>query len=595
MNIGTILQTIIATVLIYLILSLLASEIQENIAALSQLRAKRLRQSIQQMFGESKDNEPLTQLLYSHPNIKSLNQSAFRWLSIVGFSFDVNKNFASMVLFALFLLPVSINFIYQKWDLAIPFLVVYIVLAIATILFENRCPEECRESIGPSYISDPEIFSSTIVSVIKSSTSITTQETLNDGMKALLDIVVTPPNPLPPAKNNPEDPAALVFLNRVAFDSNYNLDEFSKKLKALFNEAQERSSGVFKRNAKGLSLIIGLLLAVSTNADFFNIINRLSRNNQNFSSQLLERIEKTPSTILTQKPQVATEPKAVSDDLLTAQKEEILKLFTSEDILPLGWYLDERSYNKNTDKLLTILSNNSCNGSNNQISQCIGELFGALEEFSYIKPDFEKQFSLTDKKPYEDFKNKSQGLIKYNSIEFFEAYTEIFDELTMQKRLAPTGENKDRDTAINLFDDIKTNCLEKPDKKKSQCLRKIKDNNSVINFINGNFKNLNFETKIDNHINHMKESESFTKKLKQIHQDLSAQKLKSQQKTIDTNPLPIIFFFNNIDKQGGIWKVLFGWLISGIAISMGAPFWFDILGRVMNVRNAGASITEQKK
>ena len=34
-------------------------------------------------------------------------------------------------------------------------------------------------------------------------------------------------------------------------------------------------------------------------------------------------------------------------------------------------------------------------------------------------------------------------------------------------------------------------------------------------------------------------------------------------------------------------RILFGWLIAGIAISMGAPFWFDVLGKVMNVRNSG--------
>ncbi|MBD2626854.1 hypothetical protein [Trichormus variabilis] len=32
-----------------------------------------------------------------------------------------------------------------------------------------------------------------------------------------------------------------------------------------------------------------------------------------------------------------------------------------------------------------------------------------------------------------------------------------------------------------------------------------------------------------------------------------------------------------------------GWIISGFAIAMGAPFWFDLLGKVMNVRNAGKS------
>jgi hypothetical protein len=35
-------------------------------------------------------------------------------------------------------------------------------------------------------------------------------------------------------------------------------------------------------------------------------------------------------------------------------------------------------------------------------------------------------------------------------------------------------------------------------------------------------------------------------------------------------------------------RVIAGWFLSGIAISMGAPFWFDLLGKVMNVRNTGA-------
>ncbi len=35
-------------------------------------------------------------------------------------------------------------------------------------------------------------------------------------------------------------------------------------------------------------------------------------------------------------------------------------------------------------------------------------------------------------------------------------------------------------------------------------------------------------------------------------------------------------------------KMIMGWLISGLAISMGAPFWFDILGKFINVRNSGS-------
>jgi hypothetical protein len=35
-------------------------------------------------------------------------------------------------------------------------------------------------------------------------------------------------------------------------------------------------------------------------------------------------------------------------------------------------------------------------------------------------------------------------------------------------------------------------------------------------------------------------------------------------------------------------KVIFGWIISGAAISMGASFWFDLLGKIINVRNTGS-------
>ena len=37
---------------------------------------------------------------------------------------------------------------------------------------------------------------------------------------------------------------------------------------------------------------------------------------------------------------------------------------------------------------------------------------------------------------------------------------------------------------------------------------------------------------------------------------------------------------------GWVWRVC-GWLLSIIAISLGAPFWFDLLSKLMNVRSAG--------
>lgn len=46
-------------------------------------------------------------------------------------------------------------------------------------------------------------------------------------------------------------------------------------------------------------------------------------------------------------------------------------------------------------------------------------------------------------------------------------------------------------------------------------------------------------------------------------------------------------------SQIGI-KRLLGWLFTAIAISFGAPFWFDMLNKLINLRNAGKQSTPQK-
>lgn len=35
------------------------------------------------------------------------------------------------------------------------------------------------------------------------------------------------------------------------------------------------------------------------------------------------------------------------------------------------------------------------------------------------------------------------------------------------------------------------------------------------------------------------------------------------------------------------WITIIGWIITALAVSLGAPFWFDILGKIINVRSAG--------
>jgi len=43
------------------------------------------------------------------------------------------------------------------------------------------------------------------------------------------------------------------------------------------------------------------------------------------------------------------------------------------------------------------------------------------------------------------------------------------------------------------------------------------------------------------------------------------------------------------------WDTLLGWILTVLALSLGAPFWFDVLNKFMNVRYAGKSPDERSK
>jgi hypothetical protein len=40
---------------------------------------------------------------------------------------------------------------------------------------------------------------------------------------------------------------------------------------------------------------------------------------------------------------------------------------------------------------------------------------------------------------------------------------------------------------------------------------------------------------------------------------------------------------------------IIGWLLTGFAASLGAPFWFDLLNKFMNLRSAGKAPEEKPK
>jgi hypothetical protein len=55
------------------------------------------------------------------------------------------------------------------------------------------------------------------------------------------------------------------------------IEMLKQEIEIAFNSSMERASGVYKRNAKGVGILIGLVLAIASNADAFHMINRLSK------------------------------------------------------------------------------------------------------------------------------------------------------------------------------------------------------------------------------------------------------------------------------------------------------------------------------
>ncbi len=68
------------------------------------------------------------------------------------------------------------------------------------------------------------------------------------------------------------------------------LQQLQTELEAWFNRGMERASGVYRRNVKGVGLLIGLAIAFTVNADTFYMFQRLS-NDQAIRSSIVQAAE----------------------------------------------------------------------------------------------------------------------------------------------------------------------------------------------------------------------------------------------------------------------------------------------------------------
>ncbi|KST66754.1 hypothetical protein [Mastigocoleus testarum] len=99
---------------------------------------------------------------------------------------------------------------------------------------------------------------------------------------------------LPPSLSDNLTALARGVRTKV-IDTEEGIVSLRRHLEGSFDKSMDRASGVYKRNAKGVAVLIGLLLALGANADTFHMVSRLSKD-----SILRQTVTQNASNVLNQ-------------------------------------------------------------------------------------------------------------------------------------------------------------------------------------------------------------------------------------------------------------------------------------------------------
>jgi hypothetical protein len=261
--------------------------------------------------------------------------------------------------------------------------------------------------------------------------------------------------------------ASLVRRTKTKIDQAGNeVDQLREEVEIWFDRSMDRSSGVYKRNARGIAILIGFLLAAITNSDSTYIVNRLASD-----QELRQAVVQGAERFIAPENQASSSasPTSLTEDQLRDRNQILSQLLNEQLALPIGWN-----------------------------ARVLGRQLGC--ELSENARD--------------------------------EYWQKLFDKCISPER--------NEDGAIkDPFDDI-----------------------------------------------YIKEARNYTKAQEQY-----------QKYRIDPEKMnkPKVYFFPTavlaMILTSGKWYVglvfLVGWFVTAIAISMGATFWFELLGKLVNVRNTG--------
>lgn len=267
------LDVLLGLFFMYLLLSIVGTAVQESMASLLKLRASNLREGIENLLNDPKLAEhpqfnDLTAALYDHPAIKSLYRSKRKMLGVKlenGPSYIPSRTF------------------------------------VMALLDEIRVRGAAQAGTSPG-----EIARIGVDALFRDADAIV--ETLPESdLKSQLTLLTGE-------------------LRTGAADLDKKVAAAVGRLESWFNDSMDRVSGWYRRKAKFIAIVVGVVMAVVLNADTVHVANTLWTD-----SNLRASLAAGAAAYLED---------ASKEDIANVQLGDILDTLSKSD-LPLGWRFDD--------------------------------------------------------------------------------------------------------------------------------------------------------------------------------------------------------------------------------------------------------------
>lgn len=296
----------IGLTLIYLLLSLLASEIEELFAWIFRSRAYQLKKSIQILLGGTgriKTN-CIEWLLQQIKKLIQNDSNSPKNLEPNGTGYSQQNNDPDIQANAL------VNDLYKN--------------SLIASLDQPSFPRLKRNNYGPSYI-DPETFATALIETIQTkSKTLDFQTGIPDDIESvILNVAEFPSNLKHYLTELALRAKAKVGANKT--DPKY---QFQQEVQAWFERSQKRTSGAYKRIAKVRLFLIGLFAAFLANADTFHIVNSLY--NQ-------PKVRQAVTQVAVRAADSCKDPTPTTSSNTTSTCEQTINTALALDELPMGW------------------------------------------------------------------------------------------------------------------------------------------------------------------------------------------------------------------------------------------------------------------